>query len=116
METVYEIFDRFMDSSISLESLGIKQRAWKWENISNILNYLEEQNCAILGGDVYKLHNGIKERTYDNWYIDKDHTISWGEYIKKSIHKTFEYIEKYYLNNGDEYCYSLVIAHDSEKL
>ena len=99
-----------IDSSISLRELGIKELAWKWKDIKQVIDFLVEKKYAILGGDVYLLNNDQKIQTYDSWYIDRETGISWLDYVKKGKNVTVDYINQYYVSNGDSYCYSIICA------
>ena len=101
-----------IDSAISLEELGINELAWKWKDIHYVIQLLVENECAILGGDVYLLKDNKKIITYDNWYIDKEAGTSWLEYVNKSKKVTMEYIDNYH-KNGDNYCYSIIYSNNS---
>lgn len=103
-----------IDSAISLEELGIKELAWKWKDIHNVITFLVNNEYAILGGDVYLLENDEKIITYDNWYIDKETGTSWFDYVIKSQKKAIDYIDNYHIKNGDSYCYSIVYSKNRD--
>ena len=103
-----------IDTAISLEELGIKDLAWKWKDIHNVITFLIDNEYAILGGDVYLLENGEKIITYDNWYLDKETGTSWLDYVTKSKKVAIEYIDNYHINNGDSYCYSIIYSKNKD--
>ncbi|MED4718518.1 Imm40 family immunity protein [Bacillus badius] len=98
------------NSAISLEELGIKEVAWKWEDAQAVIQFLKQNDLAILGGDVYRVEHNQKEPTYDSWYIDRKSGMAWSDYVDECQKITMSYINNYYLKNGANYCYSLVYA------
>ena len=102
------LLEKFYQSSISLKNIGLDGLSWKKSDILNVLDYLENNNIAILGGDVYICSDKYLSRTYDSWYLNQD-SLPWEDYIKKSHDITKSYIENYNKRNGDNYAYSLVI-------
>ncbi|WP_045574929.1 Imm40 family immunity protein [Desulfosporosinus sp. I2] len=96
----------------SLEHLGISEIAWDWQNAIRIVGFLCECNCAVLGGDVYKMTNYELNSTYDSWYINKDETKTWSEYVAESKDKAVSYLNQYHDRNGDEFYYSVVFKEN----
>jgi hypothetical protein len=59
------------------------------------VNYLQELQMPILGGDVYYIDdNGDIRLTYDNWYCNKIPEENAIEYCMRSIKITMDYINK----------------------
>ena len=50
-----------IDTSKSLENIGVLELAWNKENSIKVIDFLNKNDYLILGGDVYKL---IDENTY----------------------------------------------------
>ncbi|MEK5389039.1 Imm40 family immunity protein [Margalitia sp. FSL K6-0131] len=94
--------------AISLDELGITDLAWKWGDVQHVIEFLKQNDFAILGGDVYIIENNQINTTYDSWYINRGPGESWYDYINECEKKTIEYINEYHFKNGDNYCYSLV--------
>ncbi len=92
----------------SLENIGISGMAWNLENPIKVINFLNENNYLILGGDVYKMIDGELNSTYDSWYFDKDKSKSSQELLHESRNRAIEYIKKYHEMNGQDYYYSIV--------
>ena len=98
----YEISSRGIDLE---DSIGVKEVAWEFEDIIQIISYLIENDYTILGGDVYKLVKDVIEITYDNWYIN----VSENYDIKyESQEKALHYVTEYNKKNGSNYLYSIV--------
>ena len=66
---------------------------------------IEKNDMFILGGDVYRITENSIEALGDNWYIESVRNIK----PKDSIDETMKYINDYYVKNGNQYIYSLVI-------
>lgn len=96
------------DLAKSLEHIGISGMAWNLENSIKVIDFLNENNYLILGGDVYKLIDGELNSTYDSWYFDKDKSKSSQELLHESRNRAIEYINKYHEINGQDYYYSIV--------
>lgn len=90
-----------IEKSIDLtDILGVFELAWTYTDVMTVLKYLEENGILVLGGDVLDKKMSY---TYDNWcYQDKNYIES-IEYAKN-------YINNYYIKNGNEYYYVLVVT------
>ena len=101
-----------IDSSITLEALGIDELAWRFEDVHHVIDYLVDNGYAILGGDVYSLLGNEINSTYDGWYLDRDVIVTWNNYMVQSKVFAHEYINSYHTKNGEHYCYSLVYSKE----
>ncbi|MBT9830305.1 Imm40 family immunity protein [Clostridium baratii] len=97
-----------IDTSKSLENIGVLELAWNKENSIKVIDFLNKNDYLILGGDVYKLIDENLNSTYDSWYFNKDKFSSNREMINASMKTAKEYINKYSEMNGQEYYYSIV--------
>ena len=61
-----------IDTSKSLENIGVLELAWNKENSIKVIDFLNKNDYLILGGDVYKLIDENLNSTYDSWYFNKD--------------------------------------------
>ena len=95
-------------SAYSLEHFGIVELAWKWLEAIKVVEFLCKKNCAVLGGDVYSLVDGELTSTYDSWYINKDKSQSWHEFVNESKIKAVSYIESYQVRNGEDFYCSII--------
>lgn len=93
-----------------LEHLGISEMAWDSDNAIKVIELLNKNNYAILGGDVYKMVNGNLDSTYDSWYFNKNETKSNQEFLQLSSNRAIMYINKYNDINGQNYYYSIVFT------
>lgn len=100
--------EELLVSAKTLEHIGICEMAWDWQDAIRVSEFLCRHNCAILGGDVYRLINGVLESTYDSWYINKDGTKSTGKFIEEARDRAVSYINQYHDRNGDDFYYSIV--------
>ena len=110
-----EIYDRYsflpdnlLENGVSLENLGIKELAWNFNYISELIDILESYNYEILGGDVYSINEGQIKPTYDSWFFSKEELLE--SYIKTRI-----YVDNYHKNYGDEYLFSIIFNSENFK-
>jgi hypothetical protein len=96
------------ESAISLQSIGLEELAWKYEDAKKVAECLCSQNYAILGGDVYSFEKEKLVPTYDNWYFEKEASFSKEEYILKSKERAILFINSYSYRHGKDYYYALV--------
>lgn len=89
---------------INLEPLGIREMAWKCEDVLVVIDLLFRKGYSILGGDVYAYSNDLAEITYDNWYLDKTDS---KDFILKCKNKAIEFINNYSTINGANFIYSI---------
>ena len=94
-------------NAYDLQIIGIKEFAWKYDFIFEVINILCENNCIILGGDVYEINNenGQISSTGDSWYFNKTYNKN---DVVESCKKAIDYIKKHYNINGENFCYTLV--------
>ena len=57
---------------MSLEEMGIKEIAWDYITVIKVIGIIQEEQCFVLGGDVYKTTGNKVESTYDGWYANKN--------------------------------------------
>lgn len=96
-----------------LKHLGISEMAWDWENAIKVIKFLNNNNYAILGGDVYKQVGGDLDSTYDSWYFNREEVKSNQEFLQESMKRAITYISQYYEGNGKDYYYSIVFTASS---
>ena len=77
-------------NGISLKPLGLNEIAWKYEDILQLIDMIRAQNVPILGGDVYKMENGVIVPTYDSWYVNGSQDT-----ISNSWDRAEDYIRNY---------------------
>ncbi len=100
--------DKVLGSGFSLESLGIKNWALSRQKILQVLEQLRELQVPILGGDVYKLVNGVLRSTYDNWYCEPLPNESLLDFVERSIDQAKQYIESYNVKKRNDIFFALV--------
>jgi len=93
---------------ISLEEIGVSNYAWKMQDALLALEVLREKRISILGGDVYRIENGIKT-TIDGWHTNRKDFVQSSAYLVESHKKSVDYIVAYASKNGGNYCYSIVV-------
>ena len=82
--------EQLKGKEISLNSIGLIEVAWKYEDALVLIEYYEKNRIFILGGDVLVKEGNEYRHNYDNWYLDK----YLGNY-KDSFNKAKEYITSY---------------------
>ena len=99
-----------MEKAVSLKDIGIDQVAWKQQDAISVVEILAENRVLILGGDVYSYVEGRVKLTSDrdNWYMTITVNVQDGTLLQKSKDISIEYIKSYALQNGENYCYSIV--------
>lgn len=99
-----------IDLAKTLEHLKISELAWDFENAIKVIDFLNQNNCAILGGDVYKIVDENLDSTYDSWYFNRNEAKSNQDFLHGSMIRAITYISKYHENNGNEYYYSIIFS------
>jgi len=93
-----------------LNHLGISEIAWDGENAIKVVEFLNKNNYAIIGGDVYKIVDGNLDSTYDSWYFNRNEAKSNQEFLQESMERAITYINQYHEGNGKDYYYSIVFT------
>jgi hypothetical protein len=101
-----------LNASYLLESIGINDIAWKWDDALQAITFLCEKDYAILGGDVYKIEDADFVPALDNWYLNKDPLATWKQYVTNSQKKAISYIKWYREAYGNDFYY--VLVYDTE--
>lgn len=101
--------NNFIKKAYSLDIIGHFGYAWNKKNVLNVVDYLTQNDYIILGGDVYKINGKIILTTCDSWYYNIDNRISCVDNINFSKNAAINYINDFYCECGDEYCFSLVV-------
>ena len=96
--------EKMIDKSINLfPILGIKELAWHYNDVFEILDKLNENGAIIYGGDVIKKTDVDKfSYTYDSWLYN-------GINPKDSYNIAQDYIATYCKKNGTNYYFILVV-------
>ena len=96
--------EKMIDKSINLfPFLGIKEFAWHYNDVFEILDKLNENGATIYGGDVIKKTDVDKfSYTYDSWSYS-------GINPKDSYTIAVDYITTYCKKNGTNYYFILVV-------
>jgi hypothetical protein len=97
-----------MEDAYLLDYIGSAEIAWKYEAAIAVVKFYAANEYVILGGDVYEIRNEHIRPTLDNWYFSSKNPFS-QEDLSLSRDKAILYIENYYLKNGDDYGYTLVV-------
>ncbi len=105
LNTKYEFLPQeLLSVGINLESLGIGEIAWKYEDALVVIDFIFRKGYPILGGDVYVYNKDTVEITCDSWYLDETDS---KDFIQDSKNKAIEYINNYSTLNGVNYVYSI---------
>lgn len=83
MISINELPLNLKEKALSLKTLGVDQHAWTTEYALKTIQFCQDNQFAILGGDVLEQGtNGIRY-TFDNWYIEQD-SKCWLDYVNLS--------------------------------
>ena len=96
---------KLMEKRIDLnEQLGVKDLAWKYEDVLEAIQSCKDNNLFIYGGDVLAVDkNGYIDFTYDNWstdHIDTKNCIKAAEF-------SLSYINSY--PNKEDFIFTIAI-------
>jgi hypothetical protein len=96
---------KLMEKRIDLnEQLGVKDLAWKYKDIVEVIKSCKDNNLFIYGGDVLAVNkNGDIDFTYDNWSTDHINT----ENCIKAAEFSLNYINSY--PNKEDFIFTIVI-------
>ena len=100
-----------------LKSKGEKtmttEYAWKYADAVEVITYLSNKECVILGGDVLNNNFGY---TYDNWNYIENISFSLEKNISESAAKAIEYVDWYNKKFGEDFYYILVAIEKADYL
>lgn len=104
---MYEFMDRnIFERSINLTDLGINNVAWRYCDISLVIDYFSNSGTVVLGGDIYYEQDGRLELSYDNWFY---RPISTCFDSQESISRTIEYLDTMVQNRGVDFWVSFQV-------
>ncbi len=85
------------------------------KEIFQILEIFQNNNIAVLGGNVFvKINNVVKYSSgYENWCSDPLFNESFKDFQKTSLKITKDYVNKLFLKSND-YLYSLVVIDETK--
>jgi len=94
-------------AALDLRCIGIRELAWKYDLVLEVIYELNTYDYLILGGDVYRIdtNTGHISSTGDNWYYSKN---CHGSDVLESVNKARDYITNYHARNGEDFCYSVI--------
>ena len=97
-----------LKTGISLEPMGVNEYAFSYENVLLVITEIEKLGVPILGGDVLTMDDGQFGYTGDRWSCNRRADEPIGEYFKRSIQHTRNYIEYYHKRNKGSFFFSIV--------
>jgi hypothetical protein len=72
--------------SIDLAAIGVDGSAWPTSVAHEVIQALQDNGWAILGGDVYEQTAGGRLRcTSDNWFSDLAAAESWEKFVHRGF-------------------------------
>ena len=102
--------NEILETGLSLELIGVKNRALPKEGAIIVLDRLYEMQIPVLGGDVYEIANGVIQNNYDSWHCDKLLNESHSDFVSRTIGKAKEYIEDYNSDHPDKIFFAFVLG------
>ena len=99
----------FLELAKDLSQIGINELAWDGRTSIKVIDFLSENDFFVLGGDVYKVDDGILMPTIDSWYtILELPSIVSDKLIEEAKIKSTEYINRFIERNGNSYYYTII--------
>ena len=95
---------------VSLEGLGIAERALRRDDALEAVHALEGSLVSILGGDVYVQRQGAVQPAYANWYADRRDGEPQKEFAVRSWLKAEGYISDYPRKENEQPLFVLVLS------
>jgi hypothetical protein len=80
---------------VSLELLGLSERALSREDAMRAVELVRNAGVPILGGDVYVDQNGEVASAYANWYVERGERESEKAFAARSYSESRAYISGY---------------------
>lgn len=112
---INDIFSKeLLNAGRDVSQQKVKEIGWKSDCAIEAINVLKEKGFAILGGDIYLLKNDTFVSTYDNWFLDKNNSMSWEQFVFLSHEKAISYLKFYKKMNGDEFYYAPVFINEND--
>ena len=108
--TEQNVEDKILQKSLSLEKYGLNDLAWNKVDAKKFIQAIMKDRIGILGGDVYKLKQDRLEPLYDNWSCEPQNTESEEEYYTRSKSESLNYIENYFVENGESVVFSITFT------
>ena len=102
------LIDKFYDKGYMLSALGFNEIAFNYDTTLQIIQWCQNNNYVILGGDVYKYDRDKIVPTSDSWYYETNDSLD-------SSKEAIKYIE-YYNRHHKNCIYSLVIDENEKRL
>ena len=88
MRVLQQILKDLASQAKSLESLGLQEVAWTKQDALRLIQCLDEQKIAILGGDVYnRTLSGRLTPAYENWFCERCEGEALRDYAERSQRK-----------------------------
>ena len=88
------------DKTIMSKDFTNTETAWAIDDASLVLEYLNNMNKVVLGGDIL---TPKMEHNYDSWYYNVDSTFNHQINVERSVKIATEYILKYIKLNGNAF-------------
>jgi len=114
MSSINKLPEDVLRDSRVLSELGIKDRAWHWDQLEFVLAALVGKGTVVLGGDVYEERGGRALPTYDSWHCDREVSEPFQRYAERSIKCARDYLTAYRRPANRSLLVSLVFAEEHD--
>lgn len=102
-----------LNKSIPLDTIGINELGWRFQDIKDVIEFFADKDYAILGGDIYIEREGRIQSTFDNWYLNRDNR-EWHDFVMKSKQKSIDYLQNYSERNKNNLeSFIIVLVYES---
>jgi peptide subunit release factor 1 (eRF1) len=99
------------ERGISLESLGISDRALSLEDALAMVAFKARDGIPVLGGDVYRVSHEQLEMTKENWHCDQAPNEPVEQFVARSGQVATAFL-KSFQKKGNEYFFTVVTRED----
>lgn len=83
--------------------------AWRFQDVKKVLEIVKDNKLVNVGGDVFTVNDSEVDSTWDAYFYDLDKNLSWVINVEHSYNNALAYIESFHKDNGDNFCYGVVV-------
>jgi len=108
---------KMLSKALSLNSIGICNVAFRYRDITLLIDILRSHKICILGGDVVELAtNNSPTLNYDNWATERGPGEAFEDLRERSYLETIKYIENYPKKEEENILFALVIDDPNDSI
>lgn len=97
-----------------LSDLGVYEFAFPLDQAIKMVNFLNQKNIAILGGDVYYRKGFEINPSDESWYCEKNNEETDYDFTQRSFYVAITYIESFLTNeNSGNILFTITIQDEN---